>query len=181
MEAIQSAEPSNVMPLIVISKPIVKITITISGRCSTGRMSTRSTVTPPPKAINSVSANAGQFATVTKHMLELNWAPLVGGAIVRKRTWERIPEDLRAELLHAASEVGREIRAAGRKESDDAVEAMKTKQGLTVHQLAPDALEEWRKATLAVYPKIRGKLVPAEMFDKVEQLLNEYRAGKGRN
>jgi hypothetical protein len=52
-----------VSPLIAINIPIVRITITSSGRCSTGRMSTRSTVTPPPNAINSVRTNAGQYGT----------------------------------------------------------------------------------------------------------------------
>lgn len=122
------------------------------------------------------SANAGQFALVTKHMLELNWAPLVGGAVVRKATWEKIPAALRPELLKIAAAVGLEIKKAGRKESEDAVEAMRTKQGLTVHQPTPDIIEDWRQATAAVYPRIRGSLVPAATFDKVEALLRDYRA-----
>ena len=47
--------------LIVSRRPIVTITITSSARRSTGRMTTRSTATPPAKAIASVSANAGQY------------------------------------------------------------------------------------------------------------------------
>ncbi len=47
-------------PLIAIRSPIVTITITISGRCSTGRIAIRSTATPPRNANASVSANAGQ-------------------------------------------------------------------------------------------------------------------------
>jgi len=31
-----------------------------------------------------------------------------------------------------------------------------------------------------VYPRIRGNMVPADMFDKVQRLLAEYRAGKGK-
>src|SRR5918995_2033030 len=48
-------------PLIAIRSPIVTITITISGRCSTGRITMRSTATPPKNAKASVSANAGQY------------------------------------------------------------------------------------------------------------------------
>ena len=125
------------------------------------------------------SANAGQFATVTKHMLELNWAPLVGGAVVRQATWNKIPADLRPALLQAAAQTGRNIKVAARKESDDAVEAMKIKQGLIVHRPTPDVVEEWRATAATLYPKIRGKLVPAEVFDKVEPLLTDYRAGRG--
>jgi len=50
-----------VIALIAIRSPIVTMTITISGRRSTGRMTTRSTATPPANAIRSVSANAGQY------------------------------------------------------------------------------------------------------------------------
>ena len=52
---------------------------------------------------------------------------------------------------------------------------MKKKQGLKVTVPTPQIVEAWRQATRMVYPKIRGKLVPAEMFDKVEDLLAEYR------
>ncbi len=49
-----------VSPFRRIRSPIVTITIAISGRCSTGRITTRSTAAPPMKASTSVSANAGQ-------------------------------------------------------------------------------------------------------------------------
>jgi hypothetical protein len=49
-----------VRPLMRIKRPIVTITITISGRCSTGRISVRSTAAPPKNAITSVAAKAGQ-------------------------------------------------------------------------------------------------------------------------
>jgi hypothetical protein len=49
-----------VSPLMAIRSPIVTITIAISGRFSTGRMTTRSIPTPPANAISSVSTNAGQ-------------------------------------------------------------------------------------------------------------------------
>jgi len=47
-------------PLSVISRPIVTMTIVSWEVCSKGRMSTRSTATPPTNAIASVSAKAGQ-------------------------------------------------------------------------------------------------------------------------
>jgi TRAP-type C4-dicarboxylate transport system substrate-binding protein len=112
-------------------------------------------------------------------MLELNWAPLVGGAVVRQATWEKIPADLRPALLKAAAQAGRDIKVAARKECDDAVTAMRTKQGLIVHQPTPEVVDEWRAAAAALYPRIRGKMVPADVFDKVEPMLTDYRARGG--
>jgi TRAP-type C4-dicarboxylate transport system substrate-binding protein len=125
------------------------------------------------------SANAGQYGSVAKHMVEINWAPLVGGVIVRKAAWDRVPPDCRQELLSIAAGVGRTIKASGRKESDEAVEAMKRKQGLKVHVPSPQVNEEWRQVARSAYPKIRGTMVPADMFDNVENLLKEYRTKNG--
>jgi TRAP-type C4-dicarboxylate transport system substrate-binding protein len=120
------------------------------------------------------SANAGQYARVAKHMLEINWSPLIGGAVVRKQIWEKIPGDLRHEFLRIAAETGKEIKEAGRKESDDAVEVMKKKQGLHVMVPSPQMNDEWRQSMRAIYPKIRGSIVTAESFDRIESLLRGY-------
>ena len=121
------------------------------------------------------SANAGQYARVAKHMLEINWSPLIGGAVIRKQVWEKIPPEVRQEFLKIATETGREIKQAGRKESADAVEVMKKKQGLYVMVPSPQINDEWRQAMNAVYPKIRGSIVTADSFDRVESLLGGYR------
>ena len=109
------------------------------------------------------------------HMLNLNWAPLVGACVVKKETWEKIPAVLREPLLTAAARAGKEIRASSRKESAEAVNAMRTR-GLTVHELSSESEEQWRKAAEGSYPEIRGRLVPAEVFDEVQHYLQEYRA-----
>ncbi len=127
------------------------------------------------------SANAGQYATVAKHMLEINWAPLAGAAIVRKQVWDKVPEDCRQELLKIASGAGGTIKASGRRESDEAVEVMKRKQGLRVYVPSSQVNEEWQQMARSVYPRIRGTLVPPDLFDRVEVLLKGYRnnpAGK---
>jgi TRAP-type C4-dicarboxylate transport system substrate-binding protein len=123
-------------------------------------------------------ALAGQFYGPAPHMLELNWAPLVGGAVISKKTWDSFPAATRETLLKAAAEAGEQIKLRGRKENEEAVEAMK-KRGLTVHPATPEVEAEWRKLSETVYPMIRGRIVPAEMFDKVVRLLDEYRASGG--
>jgi hypothetical protein len=35
---------------------------------------------------------------------------------------------------------------------------------------------EWRKEAEGVYPKLRGGQIPAELFDQVRKLRDEYRA-----
>ncbi len=53
------------------------------------------------------------------------------------------------------------------------------KRGLKVHTVTPEITEEWRKAAEAVHPRIRGTLVPTDIFDEVVRLLNERRSSQG--
>jgi TRAP-type transport system periplasmic protein len=111
-------------------------------------------------------------------MLELNWAPVVGALMIDKRTWNALPAETQSAMMTAATEAGKQFQAQGRKEADEAVAAMQ-KRGLNVVPLSPPVLAEWRKATEQLHPKIRGGMVPADMFDEVVKLLAEYRARPG--
>lgn len=124
-------------------------------------------------------ALAGQFDTAAPHMLEVNWVPLVGATIITKKAWDAIPGVTQEALLRAAAEAGRKIQARNREESNEAVEAMR-KRGLRVHALSPQDEAEWRRFAAETYPKVRGRMVPAEMFDEVEHLLLEYRSSQGK-
>jgi hypothetical protein len=61
-----------------------------------------------------------------------------------------------------------------RQEDLEAIEAMK-KRGLVVHPVTPEIEAEWRQMAEATYPKLRGTMVPAEMFDQVRAAVAEYR------
>ena len=122
-------------------------------------------------------ALAGQIDKRAPYMIELNWAPLVGAIVVRKETWEAIPEDTRAKLKAAGTKAGAEIKAAGRKEMVDSVIAME-KRGLKVTKVTPAIEVEWRVNAEAVYPKVRGTIVPEDIFDQTLKLLREYREKK---
>ncbi len=128
-------------------------------------------------------ALASQIYRPAPYMLEINWTPLVGALVVKKDVWDKIPVTVRDQLAAAAREAGAEIREAGRRESDEAVETMKTSWNLQVHPVEPGgALEaEWRTRAEAAYPSIRGSIVPAEIFDEVQRLLQEYREASGRS
>ncbi len=128
-------------------------------------------------------ALAYQIYRPAPYMLEINWTPLVGALVVKKDVWDRIPDTVRDQLAAAARKAGAEIREAGRRESDEAVETMKTSWNLQVHPVEPGgALEaEWRTRAEAAYPSIRGSIVPAEIFDEVQRLLQEYREASGRS
>jgi TRAP-type C4-dicarboxylate transport system substrate-binding protein len=129
-------------------------------------------------AIIPFQALAGQFYTSARHMLAINWVPLAGGVVITKKAWDALPPATQQALLQAGREASEEIKSKSRTESEQAVEAMK-KRGLTVHPATPELEAEWRKEVELFYPQIRGRMVPAEKFDEVRRLLQEYRAQKG--
>lgn len=123
-----------------------------------------------------ILALSGQYYTVVKHMTELNWVPLVGAAVVTKRAWDSLSQATRDQMTPGAAEAGNQIQEASRRESDQAVETMKKKWGLMVHTLTPELEQQWRTFAEGIYPKIRGTLVPADVFDEARRLVAEYRA-----
>jgi TRAP-type transport system periplasmic protein len=127
-----------------------------------------------------IFALAAQLDGQAKYMLELNWAPLVGAAVVQKKAWDRVPADAREAMLQIARETGQQVKAAGRAESEAAVAAM-VKRGLKVQKLTPEVDAEWVAVIDKLRDRIRGKVVPADMFDEAQRMLKEFRsAGEGR-
>ncbi len=107
------------------------------------------------------------------HMLDLHWGFLTGATVVRKDTWEKIPADVRAKLLEIAADYGKKTRDDVRKQNDDAIEQMK-KRGLHVEE--PTDLEDWAQAAAKASAVVRGKVVPAAIYDEVKKYRDEYRA-----
>jgi TRAP-type transport system periplasmic protein len=123
-------------------------------------------------------ALSNQFYVSTHHMLELNWLPLVGALIMNKKTWDGLQPAERDVILKSAAECGQEFQTLGRKESQESVESMQ-KRGLQVQPVDKKAEEVWQQFSAEFYPKIRGNIVPPDMFDKVMQMLRDYRASSG--
>ncbi|MEN6546060.1 MAG: TRAP transporter substrate-binding protein DctP [Armatimonadia bacterium] len=123
-------------------------------------------------------ALAGQVDGVAPHMLDLAWAPLIGAAVMTKKTWDTIPLEARDSLRKTAIETGTLLKADGRRESAESIEAMR-KRGLQVHAVTAEGEAEWRREVEAAYPKIRGAIVPADIFDQVAAELKAFRAARG--
>lgn len=124
-------------------------------------------------------AMAAQIDSRAPYMLDLNWAPLVGAFVVRLETWNKFPAETREALLKSAEIAGQEIKAISRREMSESVVAMQ-KRGLKVTPVTPEIEAEWRKTAEVVYPKIRGPIVPPDIFDETLRVLAEYRAGQNK-
>ena len=127
---------------------------------------------PPQVAVIS------QFFNYAKFMTDLRWQLLQGATIITKATWEKIPADVRPEMLKIAQEAGTRLQKEIRDAEAKDVDAMK-KRGLTVVPVSAAQKALWLKLTESIYPRIRGKVVPAEAFDEAMRYRDEYRKQRG--
>ncbi len=118
-----------------------------------------------------------QYYNHAKNMTDLKWNLLLGATVIRKPVWERIPADVRPALVEAAQDAGRRLRADIRASEDKDVAEMK-KRGLNVVQVPPAVRAQWVKMAESTYPGIRGKVVPADVFDEAMRYRDEYRKAK---
>jgi TRAP-type C4-dicarboxylate transport system substrate-binding protein len=123
---------------------------------------------PPQVAVIS------QFFTHAPNMTSLRWQLLQGATLVAKATWDKVPADVKPQLLEIARDAGARLQKEIKDAETRDVEAMK-KRGLNVVAVSASQRAEWQKLTESLYPKIRGKIVPAEAFDEAMRYRDEYR------
>ncbi len=124
-------------------------------------------------------ALATQVFGTASHMLEINWAPIVGALALTRRAWDTMSPAAQQALRTSGESASIAMRAQARKEVDEAVEAMK-KRGLVVNRPNAEQMREWDQLAERLYPRIRGTMVPAETFDEVFAHLKAFRATRGR-
>jgi TRAP-type transport system periplasmic protein len=122
-------------------------------------------------------ALASQVYESVPHMLEINWAPIVGALVITQKAWEAMSPVGQQALRAAGDKAGVQMRTRARQEVDEAVHAMQ-KRGLKVHRPTPEQQQEWQQLAENLYPRIRGTMVPAETFDEVFVHLRAYRTGR---
>jgi|HubBroStandDraft_1064217.scaffolds.fasta_scaffold13924_2 TRAP-type C4-dicarboxylate transport system substrate-binding protein len=111
---------------------------------------------------------------IARNMIDVKWAPLVGATVITRRMWDSLPAAQRGDMLKAAREAGVGMRDSIRKMGDEAVVTMQKRRLQVIHVDAA-AVDEWRREAEGVYPKLRGVQVPAELFDEVRRLHDQYR------
>lgn len=122
-------------------------------------------------------ALVGQFDRVTRYMLPVNWVPIVGATIMRKPAFDALSPPVRDAVVAAARKAGEQLRAHRAVQDDESIRAMQAR-GLTVLPFTPELEQAWRAVAEQAWPQVRGSMVPAETFDRVQAILAEYRSRK---
>jgi hypothetical protein len=122
-------------------------------------------------------ALATQIYTTASNMLDMNWAPIVGALIITKKSLGRAD----------AGRPGRRARGRRQGRRADARQgpAGGGRSGRRDEEARPqvnkpnaEQMKEWNTLADNLYPRIRGKMVPADTFDEVVGHLKAFRAGQ---
>jgi TRAP-type C4-dicarboxylate transport system substrate-binding protein len=118
---------------------------------------------------------SSQWFGLARHFLDMKWAAMTGAMVISNEAWEKIPEKYHPLLKSSAQEISKKIKNELRYQSDEAIEVMK-KYGLIVHEIDKETLQDWQISTEEFYPNFKGVLVPADMYEKVMNLLPELKS-----
>ena len=119
-------------------------------------------------------ALASQWFGGAKNMLDIKFAQLVGATVITKEVWEKFPPAQRTEMMKIGRASGVALREEIRKSEAASIPLMQ-QFGLNVVHADAKAVAEWRKLAESAYPKLRGGEIPADLFDQVVKLRDEYR------
>jgi TRAP-type C4-dicarboxylate transport system substrate-binding protein len=122
-------------------------------------------------------ALASQIDAIAPYMLDIHWAPIVGAAVVTRQAWDGMTPAAQQAMRQASSRAAETLRAERERADQAAIAAMRTR-GLHVESLTPETLAEWQQMMASAYPRIRGGMVPADVFDLVQQTLSDFRSGR---
>ena len=120
-------------------------------------------------------AEASQFYRQAKNMTDMKWAPLQGALVMHQKGWDSLTPELQDTVLKISRQVGEELKNDIRRNEALSLEAMK-KRGLEVWSVDGAGLAEWRQTAEKAYSRIRGNLVPSDIFDEVVRMRDEFRA-----
>jgi TRAP-type transport system periplasmic protein len=119
-------------------------------------------------------ALSNQWFGSAKNMLDIRFAQLVGATLIDKATWDKIPPAVQKDIMASARTAGVALREEIRKSEAGSIPIMQ-QFGLNLVHADAKAQGEWRQLAEGIWPKLRGTMMPADLFDQVKRLRDEYR------
>jgi len=126
---------------------------------------------------NPAAVAAYKLHTVLKNMMAFNIAPVLGGVVMNKVTWEKLDPSYRDELLAATRRIAATMDVSMQKLTQDAVAAM-SRGGLTVNRLTPAEERLWVDDIQKAVPRLMGTVFDPAAYDKISATLERYRSAR---
>jgi TRAP-type C4-dicarboxylate transport system substrate-binding protein len=122
------------------------------------------------------AALAFQWSAATRNLVELHLGYLPGCMVVNQRMWDTLAFDERAVVNDALAKFLARLEDLGRRQDAELLGGLFERQGLKRVTISPSFAAEFETLAKSARETVRGKLLPAELIDRVTQWLRDYRA-----
>jgi TRAP-type C4-dicarboxylate transport system substrate-binding protein len=123
-----------------------------------------------------ISVAGYQIFGVAKNMSTVNLAPFMGGIIMNRTAWQRIPDRHKDRLMAICKQIEKEIDGSIAKLEAEAVTTM-SRYGLTINTASPAQEQEWYRDMAQHENELVGPIFNKEIYQQITDILQEYRRG----
>jgi TRAP-type C4-dicarboxylate transport system substrate-binding protein len=124
-----------------------------------------------------IAVAGNQLFGITKNMSTINLAPFMGGILMNQNAWRRIPNQYKDRLMAICKRMEAEIDGSIAKLEADAVTTM-ARYGLTINTPDPAQEAAWYQEMALHENKLVGPIFNRELYQKIKDILTEYRQGR---
>jgi TRAP-type C4-dicarboxylate transport system substrate-binding protein len=115
-----------------------------------------------------------QLFGVAKNMASINIAPFMGGIVLGREAWARVPQQYQARLQAVAKRVEQEIYRSTQQLETDVIKTM-TRHGLKINQVSPQQEQMWYDDTIKAMPALLDTTFDRNIYERITALLKAYR------
>jgi TRAP-type C4-dicarboxylate transport system substrate-binding protein len=124
-----------------------------------------------------LGAVAYQWFGIARHMTDLPLAPAIGGILVSNRTWNRIPDDIKPDLMETVDRAVERLLELSQETEAEVMDIMK-ENGLVVHDVPASVQERWKELFSEGIEAVVGKAFSRDIYETVVRHLEAYRTGR---
>jgi TRAP-type transport system periplasmic protein len=124
-----------------------------------------------------ILAASNQWFAQASYMTDIPLSPLLAALIINSRSWNKVPEQYREELMQATRKVMVKIIKQTKELEDKALSIMKD-NGLEIVRLNQNQVESWRKLFYDSREVLVGNdgAISTELYNKAARILDDYRS-----
>ncbi|MDR3161246.1 MAG: TRAP transporter substrate-binding protein DctP [Spirochaetaceae bacterium] len=122
-----------------------------------------------------IAVSSLQLYRVVNHMSTINLAPFMGGVLMNKNAWARIPPRYQTPLREIVRQAGAEIEASFYRGEAEAIADME-QNGVIIHQTSPQQEQEWYQEITRYIPELVNRnIFHRGMYERIQAILQNYR------
>jgi len=118
-----------------------------------------------------------QWFTKTKYMTEVPLMYLIGGVVIKKNVFQKLPPDQQQVLTALCAKYMDRIKLAVRQENQEAIQVM-AKHGVKLIYPSEDQIDDFKRVSKKAMDSQTGKSFSAKVKNEIINYLEEYRRSK---